>query len=107
MDGKPVFGGDIYAYDRAPLILSLDPGEHYLDVRLVRDNRIMGGLGAPLVSAIVNVAIAHGGLIIDSSKLLAPEVVEGRWLASEFVSLPLCNEAEQWIDLLFVESVTV
>src|SRR5690606_28065181 len=51
IDGVSYFGGDFYSYRRAPLILTLAPGTHLVDLRLVRDVRAFGGIGEPRVSA--------------------------------------------------------
>ncbi|KAL8952695.1 MAG: hypothetical protein Q9222_001394 [Ikaeria aurantiellina] len=47
VDDNPYFGGDFYAFRRAPMVVHLDPGDHRLDVRIIRDLRAMGGVGEP------------------------------------------------------------
>ena len=106
VDDTPYFGGDMYAYRRAPLVLRLDPGSHKLDVRLVRDLRSMGGVGEPKIEVSIRCEISNGGIAILKEKLLLPEVVNGV-LASNLGSLPLRNEHHDWIEVVAVASVDV
>ncbi|MCJ1244306.1 hypothetical protein MMC30_001504, partial [Trapelia coarctata] len=104
IDGKRYFGGDFYAYRRAPLVLHLNPGPHTLDVRLVRDVRAMGGIGAPLVSLGLRAEFSSGGLAVVEEKILLPEMIGGK-LVNNVGSVPVRNEGQEWIDILGVESV--
>lgn len=104
VDGSCYFGGDFYAYRRAPVLLRLNPGPHTLDVRVVRDVRAMGGIGAPLVSLTLRAEVSSGGLIVVEEKILLPEMIEGR-LVSNVGSVPVRNGGEVWIDILGIESV--
>ena len=106
VDDTPYFGGDMYSYRRAPLVLRLEPGPHKLDVRLVRDVRAMGGIGEPKVGVTIRCEISNGGVAILKEKLLLPEVVNGV-LSSNLGSLPLRNEHQSWIEVLTVASVDV
>lgn len=47
VDDQHYFGGDFYSFRKAPPVLHLKPGTHRLDLRLVRDVRAFGGVGAP------------------------------------------------------------
>ncbi len=49
VNNSPIFGGDVYGFRRAPIILDLGPGENKMDLRLIRDVRAMGGIGNPSV----------------------------------------------------------
>jgi hypothetical protein len=103
VDGNSYFGGDFYAYRRAPVVLRLNPGLHTLDVRVLRDVRVMGGIGVPLVSLTLRAEVSSGGLIVVEEKILLPEMIEGK-LVSNVGSVPVRNEGEAWIDILGIES---
>ena len=106
VDNKQYFGGDIYAYRRAPLVLLLAPGDHKLDIRLVRDVRAMGGIGGPRISIKLEAEISDGTLVIAEQKLLVSDMVNGT-LANPFASVPVRNEGQDWVDILTIESLTV
>ncbi|KAL9606403.1 MAG: hypothetical protein Q9179_000423 [Wetmoreana sp. 5 TL-2023] len=106
VDDEPYFGGDFYAYRRAPLVLRLDPGEHRIDVRVIRDVRAMGGVEEPTVSLQLEAEVSEGGLHAVEESLLLPDMVDGR-LVSSLGSVNVRNEEDDWIDVLNIESVTV
>ncbi|KAL4879998.1 hypothetical protein BJY04DRAFT_208288 [Aspergillus karnatakaensis] len=76
IDGQRHFGGDFYSYRRAPLIVTLAPGEHVIELRLIRDVRTMGGEGHPVLDAVLEVEVRHGMLAIDEQSLLIPEATD-------------------------------
>ena len=106
VDDAHYFGGDFYAYRRAPLVLHLKSGVHKLDIRLVRDVRAMGGIGEPKVNVKLKVEIADGGLAIVEQKLLISDMVN-KTLASPFASVPVRNEGLSWVSITKIESLTV
>jgi len=106
LDGKSYFGGDLYSYRRAPLVLTLDPGQHRLDVRLLRDVRVMGGIGDPTVQARIEVQVASGALTVVEGKCIFPDIVDGK-LPSSLASIPVRNHGPTWIHILGIESVDV
>ena len=106
VDDTHYFGGDFYAYRRAPLVLHLKPGIHKFDIRLVRDVRAMGGIGEPKVNVKLEVEIANRGLAIVEQKLLISDVVD-ETLASPFASVPVRNEGLGWLSITKIESLTV
>ncbi|KAL8806998.1 MAG: hypothetical protein Q9182_000979 [Xanthomendoza sp. 2 TL-2023] len=106
VDDEYYFGGDFYAYRRAPLVLHLDPGEHRIDLRITRDVRAMGGVGEPTVSIGLEAEISDGGLRALEKSMLLPDMVEGK-LVSPLGSVNLRNEENYWIDVSSVESVDI
>ena len=106
LDNKLYFGGDFYAYRRAPLVLHLAAGKHKADIRLVRDVRAMGGIGVPNVLIKMKAEISNGTLAMVEQKLLVSDIVDGI-LASPFASIPVRNEARGWVDILEIESLNV
>ncbi|OJD22348.1 hypothetical protein ACJ73_06304 [Blastomyces percursus] len=103
IDGEPFFGGDFYAYRRAPVTLKLAPGSHVVDLRLVRDVRALGGVGEPRIQAAVAVQLVQPslagdgtdgadddevvlGLNLDAGSVLVAEAAEGK-LASPLASV--------------------
>lgn len=106
VDSNHYFGGDCYAYRRAPLVLRLDSGIHQIDIRLIRDVRLMGGVGEPTVSLKLKAELSLGGLAVTGSQMLAPDMVQGR-LASSFASVPVRNDGQSWISISNIASVGV
>lgn len=105
VDDQPYFGGDFYAFRRAPLVLRLDPGSHTVDVRLIRDVRAMGGVGDPNIRIKLEAQRSEGGLAIAGEPLL-PDLFAGK-LASHLASVSVRNEELEWIDVLDIQSLNV
>ena len=105
VDDKPYFGGDCYAYRRAPLVLSLLPGSHKIELRIVRDVRIMGGTDST-TSICLRVERSEGGLVVLEKKLLISDVVNGA-LASPYAAVPLRNDGKISVSVRKVEAVKV
>ena len=82
VDDDHYFGGDYYAYRRAPLVLHLNPGSHNINVRLIRDVRVMGGIGEPKISVKLKAERSNSSLAIVSQKALIPDIVDNGVLAS-------------------------
>jgi len=106
VDDKHFFGGDVYAYRRAPLVLRLQPGNHKIDLRLVRDVRAMGAVGDPNISIKLKVEISRDSLTIEVQRFLVSDVVDG-YLASPFASVPVRNNSKKWINIWNIMSVNV
>lgn len=106
VDEERYFGGDFYSFRRAPLILQLDPGEHRIEVRIIRDVRAMGGVGKPTVSLTLEAELSEGRPRIVKESLLLPDVVEGR-LSSSWGSVTVRNEGDAWIDVVGIEAMNV
>lgn len=105
VDDQLYFGGDFYAYRKAPLILHLDPGVHQIDIRLIRDVRVMGGNRDPSIQIKLEAQKSRGGLAVDSKPVI-PDIVNGR-LASNLASVYVRNEERSSIDILQVQSADV
>lgn len=103
IDGKRYFGGDFYAYHRAPVVVYLSPGPHTFDIRLVRDVRAMGGIGVPLLPLRLRAEVPSDDLTVVEEKILLPEMIAGK-LVGKVGSVPVRNEGREWIDILGIES---
>ena len=106
IDNQSYFGGDLYAYRRAPLIVHLVPGSHIIELRLVRDVRAMGGASGSEVQVQLKSQITVGGVKIAEDKLILPEFVDGK-LASQLASVPTRNEDQRWVEVVGIRSVDV
>lgn len=106
VDSEPFFGGDLYTYRRAPLVLNLKPGNHRIDFRLIRDVRIMGGVGEPKISISLEAQISTLCLAVMGEKLLVPDMVGGK-LASSLASVPVRNDSKEWIEIGCITSMDV
>lgn len=99
IDNQHYFGGDFNAYRRSPLVVTLEPGPHRLDVRLVRDVRAMGGIGRPTIDITIRVEITNPALHLASDKLLLPDLVDGK-LAGTHGSMRVRNDDYEVYDII-------
>ena len=101
VDDDHYFGGDYYAYRRAPLILHLNPGSHNIGIRLIRDVRVMGSIGEPTISIKLKAESSNDNLALMGQKALMPDIIDGV-LASSFASVTVCNQGRKAIDVLHI-----
>lgn len=90
LDGTQYFGGDAYCVRKAPTRLHLHPGHHQLEVRLVRDVRIMGAGRKPRARARIEMHSLSYTAKVRHSQIILPEIVDGV-LSSSFGSLTIQN----------------
>ncbi|KAF2462360.1 hypothetical protein BDY21DRAFT_12635 [Lineolata rhizophorae] len=102
VDGKSYFGGDFYAYRRAPVVLHLEPGRHRLDVRLVRDVRAMGGIGEPSIQVEMQLQPAAGGFELAEDGILMSAAVTGK-LVSPWASVSVRNSGLSDLEIFALE----
>lgn len=107
LDGVSYFGGDFYTYRRAPLTVSISPGLHTLELRLIRDVRAMGGTSTPMISATVRIELSTVRLKVVDEKILMPEMVIGRGLAGSYGAVPIRNESTDWLEIQSIDSMNV
>ncbi len=100
------FGGDFYAYRNAPLVLHLVPGAHKLDIRLLRDARLMGVNGDPKVSITLKAEGSDARLATMAEKILVSDAVNGI-LGSPFASMTIRNDGMDAVQILGVASTSV
>ena len=102
IDDEQYFGGDFYGFNRAPVILHLEPGIHKIDIRLVRDVRAMGGItDNPAIDVKIELFNVRGELLMGSEVMIADRLEdEAGLLASETASVVIQNaiHEEIWID---------
>jgi predicted esterase len=110
IDDEHYFGGDLYAFHRAPVTVRLAPGSHRIDVRLARDTRAMGAVGIPdfELELILEQLIGDAQVWIDPN---APALIsdyigsaEIAILASPYVSVTVHNSLNQEILINAVKS---
>ncbi|KAK1141997.1 hypothetical protein N8T08_008320 [Aspergillus melleus] len=106
INGQRHFGGDVYGYHKAPIILSLPPGDSVLELRLVRDVRAMGGIGEPTIEVTMEADIRHDHLTVDEHSLILPELTDGM-LGSSWASVNVQNNVPDPIEILSIESSDV
>jgi hypothetical protein len=92
-----VFGGDFYAFRRAPLVATLSPGRNVIEVRLVREIRSMGGADSS-ITVTLEAQLATNSLRILENSAIVPDLVDGK-LPSAFASVTIRNEGEGWIEI--------
>lgn len=111
IDDVHYFGGDFYAFRRAPVTLRLEPGVHTVDVRLIRDVRAMGGVGAPDITIKLALKEVVGDLQSASSDsdamVLLADVINGYdgKLASTAASSTLCNHGAEDVFVTGIEAM--
>jgi hypothetical protein len=101
VDGVRHFGGDYFAFRKAPLVLRLEPGRHVIDLRLVRDVRAMGGIGVPTIDIAIELRISITHLEVRERSVLISDVVDGR-LASPYGSVSVTNTGTRPISIVDV-----
>jgi hypothetical protein len=99
IDGTRYFGGDFYALRKAPLVLHLSPGKHILDLRLIRDVRAMGGIGAPTVNVDIEITPTTADIELGEGKILVSDIVDGV-LSSPYSSVDIRNSGQDWIEII-------
>ena len=102
LDNELHFGGDFYAFRRAPLIVHLEPGSHILDLRLIREVRSMGGIGKPEINVKIEAQVSNEVLHVQEDKILLPELLRGD-LISKYASIPVRNHGQSWIYIKGIE----
>ena len=102
LDGQHYFGGDYYAYSRAPYVFHLEPGHHSLNVRLVRDVRSMGSIGQPDLSIRIIASVVEEDLVFLPQSSVFPDVVNGK-PAGSYCSIALLNTNEQCCQIQKIE----
>jgi len=104
IDGEHYFGGDRYGFSRAPAVIRMSPGKHTIDVRLIRDVRSMGGVGAPTLDFTLELTLSREDLKQGSPVLIADKFGDGTSpLASSYGSVTVRNNAEEPIFIGNVE----
>lgn len=106
VDDKSYFGGDFYGYHNAPLVLYLEPGDHKVDVRLIRDVRAFGANEEPSLELELRCERSKDHLALDVERLLVADIADGI-LASSFATVPVRNEGSTWIDIRGIQSKEV
>ena len=100
-----VFGGDYYAFRRAPLIVTLSPGRNVIEIRLIREIRSMGAADAT-VRVALEARIANNTLHFLEEAAILPDLVDGK-LPSHFASVTVRNEGDDWMELCNCELIQV
>jgi len=106
LDGEAYFGGDYYSFRKAPVVLVLKPGQHQLDVRLVRDGRVMGSVGEPNIVLRLEFMLVTEPIEVEPHRLLISDVIEGQ-LASPYASIPVRSTGVGDIEILEIVSTSV
>lgn len=106
IDDKHYFGGDFYGSRRAPLVLSLSPGAHSIDLKLVREVRSMGGVGFPTIDVTVEIRPVIAAVKVVGEAAVAPHLVNGR-LASEFASITVRNTGSKLLHIIGIHNEAV
>ncbi|KAK8226904.1 hypothetical protein HDK77DRAFT_496126 [Phyllosticta capitalensis] len=107
LDGVSYFGGDFYAFRKAPPVLHLGPGLHRLDIRLSRDVRSLGGIGEIKFPVKLELVPAgRSGPLEIAGDLLIPDAIDGR-PAGRYGSIAVRNVGFEDIEVVSVKSQTI
>lgn len=101
IDSERFFGGDFYGFKKSPHVLWLEPGEHLLDVRLVRDIRAMGGVGMPSLGVNIELRLCEEHVEVVEESVMISDVLDGK-LPSPYVSVDVRNNGVDWIEVMNV-----
>lgn len=91
IDGVHYFGGDVFSYNRVPIILRLESGRHEVDIRAIHEIRMFGGGQPPAIEIQLNLVESRSSLFVDTRYAVLPDLVEGK-LSSRWMSIPLRND---------------
>ena len=97
VNNKQFYGGDFYAFRRAPLVVTLRPGGNVIDVRLIREIRSMGGADSS-VTVNLEAQVSTDTLRFVEATAILPDLVDGK-LPSGSASITVRNEGEDWMEL--------
>ncbi|GAB7365398.1 hypothetical protein MBLNU230_g6476t1 [Neophaeotheca triangularis] len=111
IDHVRYYGGDFYAYRRAPVTLRLAPGTHTIELRLTRDVRAMGGVDPPDIT--INLALEETTSDLQpaswepDSQVMIADVIDGYdgILASTFASSTLRNDGTNNVFITGIEAM--
>jgi predicted esterase len=101
LDGVRHSGGDFYAFRKAPLVVTLTPGKHVLDLRLIRDVRAMGGIGEPTVDVDIEIVPTKARVEQSEEEILVSDAVDGV-LPSPYGTIAIRNGGQDWIEVFKV-----
>ncbi|GFF89514.1 hypothetical protein IFM53868_05862 [Aspergillus udagawae] len=104
IDGKRHFGGDFYDYGTVPIILDLSPGDHVVELRLIRDVRASGAIGEPTIVVSLAAEVRNEPLSVDKESLLLPDMCRGK-LGAPWASINLHNNIADRIEVLAISSI--
>lgn len=105
VDDKSYFGGDFYSYRRAPTNIHLEPGQHVIDIRLIRDVRAHGGVGIPSVKTTLQARPVFDRLNVKPDSVLISDTV-GNQLISPYASMVVQNATERPIKILSITCIS-
>ncbi|KAF7115106.1 hypothetical protein CNMCM5793_001340 [Aspergillus hiratsukae] len=105
IDGKRHFGGDFYDYGTVPIILDLSPGDHVVELRLIRDVRASGAIGEPTIVVSLAAEIRNEPLSVDKESLLLPDMCRGK-LGTPWASINLQNNIADRVEVLAISSIS-
>jgi hypothetical protein len=105
VDEEHHFGGDLYQYRRAPVLLQLPPGLHLLDLRLTRDVRALGGLSNS-VEVVLEAELREEPITLDQGSLLVSEMSQRR-LGGIWGSINVQNNGAGWAEITSIRTYNV
>lgn len=105
VDEEHHFGGDLYHYRKAPVLLQLPPGLHLLDLRLTRDVRALGGLSNS-VEVVLEAELREEPITLDQGSLLVSEMNQGR-LGGIWGSINVQNNGAGWAEITSIRTYDV
>lgn len=103
VNDQHIFGADFYGFERAPVVLTLNPGHNVVNLRLIRDVRANGGSSPPSIEATLRVETLQGSATVLPRSVLVPDVVNGRFI-SALGSVTILNHAKKDV---YVESIAL
>ncbi|EPS43033.1 hypothetical protein H072_2982 [Dactylellina haptotyla CBS 200.50] len=104
IDGEHFFGGDVYGYGRAPIVLNLksELKQHIINIRAFNDIRMFGGRTPPQIDIeLIADSICEPLSIVDGSHVF-PDIVAGK-SAGKVAAVGIRNNWDQSIDILDVQ----
>ncbi|KAK6341052.1 hypothetical protein TWF696_009361 [Orbilia brochopaga] len=105
VDGDHYFGGDVYGYGKAPVVLRLDKERkrHVIDIRVFNGIRMFGGRKPPKVDIELTLVHLCETLDIIEDASVFPDIVRGK-PAGEYASLAIRNNGKVPLEIIGASS---
>ncbi|KAL9620276.1 MAG: hypothetical protein Q9160_005175 [Pyrenula sp. 1 TL-2023] len=103
VNGDKVFGGDLYGFRRAPLVLTLRPGPNQIDLRIYRDVRAFGGAAEQPVLVHLEARELDASPLVEDPVLISDKV-DGK-VPSPYASIIFRNADSNNIQVESVEAM--
>ncbi|KAF3941239.1 hypothetical protein ABW19_dt0207500 [Dactylella cylindrospora] len=104
IDNVHYFGGDVYGYQKAPIVLPLSDKtqQRIINLRAFNDIRMFGGRKPPRIDIDLVFDVTCETLAFEASASVFPDIIDEK-LAGEYASIVVRNDGEFPLDILGIK----